>query len=372
MVSEPRVGLYLPRLSAYGGAESFALRLAEALARKGFDTTFICARREIDPPPGVKVIETGRPRLTKALKIAVFAGDAERVRKEERFDVNIGMGKIVYQDLLRASGGPLEVFWRLSARAWSGGFARGFKMLRRRLAPSNILIKKIERESLERSRRIVAVSHLVRDWLIQAHPRLAEKPIRVVYNKPDLKRFNLPSEEERENSRKAFGIEPGQVAVGLAGTNFYLKGVGPLIKAVAEMPNEFTALVAGGRRPDRFASLAKRLGVAGRVRFLGRVDDMPGFYKALDVYAQPSFYDTCSNAVLEALASGARVVSSNFDGSSRFAPKDLVISDPVDHKTLARIIESAAAAPRPGPFSWPEDVDCGLEPYIEMVRELAD
>jgi UDP-glucose:(heptosyl)LPS alpha-1,3-glucosyltransferase len=144
-----------------------------------------------------------------------------------------------------------------------------------------------------------------------------------------------------------------------------------LIRALALLPDEFTGFVAGGRRPGRFAELAKSLGVARRVRFLGRVDDMPGFYQALDVFTLPSFYDTCSNAVLEALASGVRVISSKDNGSSFFLPAERVLPDPGDHAALARMIETAAQEPRPGPFSWPKDLPCGIEPYVELARELA-
>lgn len=365
-----RVAVFLPKLSPYGGAESFALRLAGALAKEGFETSFVCARQEAEPPEGVRVIETGRPRVSRALKIAAYAKAAEAVRARERFDVSISLAKTVRQDLLRASGGPLEVFWRLSKRAWPQGLPREFKMLRRRLSPANMLIKSIEEKSLANSGTVVAVSHLVRDWLIQAHPWLADKPIRVIYNRPDLSRFSPPLDEEREARRKALGLSPGQVAVGLAGTNFALKGVGTLIRALAELPDEFRALVAGGRRPGRFLALAEALGVAHRVHFLGRVDDMPGFYKALDVFALPSFYDTCSNAVLEALASGARVLSSKDNGSSFFLPDRWVLQDPGDHKALAVALEKAAGEDRPVPFSWPDNVECGVEPYLKLVKSL--
>jgi UDP-glucose:(heptosyl)LPS alpha-1,3-glucosyltransferase len=234
-----------------------------------------------------------------------------------------------------------------------------------------MIIRDIERKSLKNSRVIVAVSHLVRDWLIETHPWLAEKDLRIVYNKPDLSKFSPPDDEEREAARRALGVEPGRVAIGLAGTNFALKGVGTLIRAMAALPDEFTAYVAGGRRPGRFEALAEKLGVAGRVNFLGRVDDMPDFYKALDVFALPSFYDTCSNAVLEALASGVKVVSSRDNGSSFFLPGRWVIADPGDAGELARAVHSAAGEPPPVAFAWPEDVPCGIEPYLELAGKLA-
>ncbi|HKI80499.1 MAG TPA: glycosyltransferase family 4 protein, partial [Pseudodesulfovibrio sp.] len=113
-------------------------------------------------------------------------------------------------------------------------------------------------------------------------------------------------------------------------------------------------------------------GVADRVRFLGRVDDMPAFYRAADIFILASFYDACSNAVLEALACGCRSVSSGLNGSARFLPPRWVFPDPADVKAMAALVRRVADESRPGPFEWPDDVCSGLDPYIEMVeRTLA-
>ncbi|MDY7001293.1 MAG: glycosyltransferase family 4 protein [Thermodesulfobacteriota bacterium] len=367
-----RIALFLPKLSAYGGTEGFSLRLAKALAEQGYGVDFVCARQETDPPLGVKVVRLGRPGPSRAVKIAWFAKAAERIRRKNKYDLCIGFGNTVKQDLLRIGGGPLKIFWELSKRAYGPGFPQDFKMLKRRLSPGNTLIRNIEKQALSGRGTIVAVSHRVRDWLIAAHPHLKDRNIRVIYNQPDLERFSPAAPDERQALRQNLGLNKNDTLLTFAGTNFALKGLIPLIKALSLLPENFKLHIAGHRNPGRFAKLAASLGVGERVRFLGYVKDMPSFYRAGDVFVLPSFYDACSNAVLEALASGSRVVSSKDNGSGFFLPERWVIKDPSDVRALARTIKSAAGESQPPPFSWPKDVPAGMEPYLELVKELLE
>jgi len=368
--SRPRLALMLPRLSAYGGVERFALGLASALADDGFDVDFICARRETEPPEGVRPVVVGRPPGSRALKIGWFAARAERARQKGRYDLCLSMGRTVSQDILRASGGPLSVFWERSSWAYPKGFVRGSKALRRRLAPANALIRRLEDRALSGSRVMVAVSDLVRDWWLQAHPELAVRDVRVIYNKPDLSCFAPPDPEERHRLRRGLDLADTDKVLAFAGTNFMLKGLPGLIRALALLPDACRLHVAGGRRPGPFLSLARDLGVERRVRFLGKVEDMPGFYQAADCFVLPSFYDTCSNAVVEALACGLPVVSSATNGSSVFLPPQNVLADPGDAAALAAAVETALAGPPPGPFTWPKDTPAGIPPYLDLVREF--
>ncbi len=368
--SRARLALMLPRLSAYGGVERFALGLAEALAGEGFDVDFICARRETEPPQGVRPVVVGRPPGSRALKIGWFAARAEAARQKGHYDLSLSMGRTVRQDLLRASGGPLSVFWERSSLAYPPGPARTFKALRRAVAPSNALIRRLEDRALSGSRAVIAVSDLVRDWWLAAHPELAVRDMRVIYNKPDLSRFAPPDPESRERLRSGLGLTDADRVLAFAGTNFMLKGLPGLIRALALLPDRCRLHVAGGRRGAPFLALARDLGLEGRVRFLGRVEDMAAFYHVADCFVLPSFYDTCSNAVLEALACGLPVISSATNGSSVFLPPDRILADPGDASALARAVESALAGPPPGPFAWPADKPAGIEPYLELVREF--
>ena len=364
-----RLALTMPRLSRYGGAESFAWRLAEVLAARGHEVDFICARCETEPPAGVNPVVVGRFGGLRLVKTLWFAWRADRLTGEGGYDLVFGMGNTVNQDILRIGGGSISKFWQLSKRAWPAGFPRWFKMLRRRLAPANWVIHLLDAARMRRTPKIVCVSHLVRDWVVEAHPHLDPSAIEVVYNRPDLDRFPRVSEEDRQRLREQAGIAPDRVVIGTAATNFALKGVRPLIQALARLPEHFELHVAGGRNPQKYQHVARELGVEDRVRFLGKVDDMVAFYGRTDLFVLATFYDACSNAALEALACGCRVASSALNGSAYFLPEKWVFPDPADVENLAEVLLRVSAEERPAPFAWPGDVPSGLEPYVRMVEE---
>lgn len=377
MTQPASIALSMPRLGLYGGAEGFGWRLAEALAAQGHTVSFLCARAEGRLPLGVTPVELGRPPFGRAVKNLWFAWAVEKHLRAHGYDVVIGLGRTWNQDILRVGGGPQDIFNRLTLAAHGQGLARLGKSLRRVLSPSAAVIKWMEARQFDTpanpAQRVVCVSRLVRDWLLEAHPRLDPERVSVVYNRPDLSRFQPLAPQRRAELRAALGLGPADVVVCTAGTNFALKGVGTLIRALALLPQNFHVAVAGGRHPDAWIALAKRLGVAGRVRFAGKVDDMPGFYGAADVFALPTYYDACSNAVLEALACGLPAISSSRNGSAVFVDPKLILPDPGDAETLARLITTAAAqaadTTRPA-FAWPDAQPSGLAPYLEMVDRL--
>jgi len=102
------------------------------------------------------------------------------------------------------------------------------------------------------------------------------------------------------------------------------KGIGNVIEALADVPGA-ELVVAGG--PDRKRlwddALARRLravatevGVADRVRFLGRVgcDDVPRLLRSADVVACVPWYEPFGIVPLEAMACGVPVVASAVGG----------------------------------------------------------
>ncbi len=368
------IALSMPRFGLYGGAEGFGWRLAEALAARGHRVDFLCARAEGALPAGVNPVVLGRPPLGRAVKNLWFAWAVEKRLRRQSYDVVIGLSRTWNQDILRVGGGPQDIFNRLTLAAHGEGLARLRKRLRRILSPSAAVIGWMEAKQFDApanpDQRIVCVSHLVRDWLLQAHPGLDPARVGVVYNRPDLSRFAPPSPGRRAELRARLGLTDADTLVCTAGTNFALKGVGTLVRALALLPENVRLAVAGGRHPDAWMALASRLGVASRVRFAGKVDDMPGFYGAADVFALPTYYDACSNAVLEALACGLPAISSSRNGSAVFVDPRLVLADPGDADALARLIALAAAEKDRPAFVWPDDRPCGLDPYLDMVDEI--
>jgi D-inositol-3-phosphate glycosyltransferase len=102
------------------------------------------------------------------------------------------------------------------------------------------------------------------------------------------------------------------------------KGIGNVITAKTSLPDAELVVAGGppaaelGQDPQarRLAALAERLGVARRVRFLGRVgrSDLPALYRSADLVVNVPWYEPFGIVPLEAMACGVPVVASAVGG----------------------------------------------------------
>jgi glycosyltransferase involved in cell wall biosynthesis len=83
-----------------------------------------------------------------------------------------------------------------------------------------------------------------------------------------------------------------------------------------QCPNARLTIVGSGPERMVLEELARQLGVADGIRFSGRVEnsDLPAIYRSASVVVNPSHIDNMPISLLEALASGVPVVSTNVGG----------------------------------------------------------
>jgi glycosyltransferase involved in cell wall biosynthesis len=92
------------------------------------------------------------------------------------------------------------------------------------------------------------------------------------------------------------------------------KGFELLLEALAAT-REITLWIAGdGPLRARLERLATRLGITGRVRFLGWREDVPRLLAAADLLVCPSLHEPLGNVVIEAWSAGLPVVATASDG----------------------------------------------------------
>ncbi len=135
---------------------------------------------------------------------------------------------------------------------------------------------------------------------------------RVVLNGVDTLRF---APGDKAAARATLGLPAGRVILGVAARLEPVKGVDIAIAALALLRGDALLAVAGdGGQAAALQQQAQALGVADRVRFLGLVQDMAGFYQALDGYCLPSRNEGLPLALLEAQATGLGVVAARVGG----------------------------------------------------------
>jgi len=90
-----------------------------------------------------------------------------------------------------------------------------------------------------------------------------------------------------------------------------------LLRAFREVLRQIEAhLLLAGDGPLRacLADQIRRLGLGRNVRLLGPRDDIPSLLNAADVFAFPSLTEGLPNALLEAMAAGCPIVTTNVPG----------------------------------------------------------
>jgi glycosyltransferase involved in cell wall biosynthesis len=163
---------------------------------------------------------------------------------------------------------------------------------------------------------IVCVSEKVREDVLRTL-RLPPPKVRVIYNGVDVARFSDRS--QREPTRAALGLAPGEVAIIYVGRLVDQKNpmaLAGIAEAVAG-PRPGVKLIVAGDGPRR-AGLEEHIrqrGLADRVLFLGRRDDVPALLQAADLAVLPSFKEGFSLVVLEALAAGLPLVATAVGGT---------------------------------------------------------
>lgn len=149
---------------------------------------------------------------------------------------------------------------------------------------------------------VICVSDMVRDSLRSlGYP---ESRTSVVYNAVDTHAFGT---DERDRLRQQFGWRDDLVVLCVArlvpakGQQYAIEAIAQL---AARLPKLHLVLAGEGPDRDKLAQSAFRLGISGRVSFLGTRHDVPDLLAACDMYLQPSIKEGFCIAFLEAMATG--------------------------------------------------------------------
>ncbi len=166
------------------------------------------------------------------------------------------------------------------------------------------------------------------------------------------------------------------------------KNRGRLIRAYARLSTggvDCPVVIAGqpAWRYEGDLALARRLGLGDQVRFLGYVPnvDLPALYSGATLFAFPSLYEGFGLPVLEAMACGTPVVTSNGSALAEVAGDAAVLVDPRDVDAIAKAMDQllcdetlradlrARGLERAKQFSWERTARETLSVY-EIVRLL--
>ncbi len=284
--------------AAVGGAEAFAVMVVRKLAGRGH-------RISVAAPDGEGIEGIEGIRFHR-----VALRDAPACFAREHADVVVDWGLNIPADLHRLGGGVHGEYLRLTLEARTPAL-RLIKRLgcefslkhRRVLASEAVLLR-------NPNTHFLAVSHFVARQ-VRAAAGVAPDRVTVLINGVDAERFSpLVHADKREQIRSRFGFAREDVVCLLVAHNLWLKNLGlltDLFPALAAAEPRLRLMLLGKRDPRLRAPW---------FTYAGSSPTPEHYYAAADVLVHPTRYDACANVVLEAMASGKPVLSSDRNGSS--------------------------------------------------------
>ncbi|HEY1587367.1 MAG TPA: glycosyltransferase family 4 protein [Polyangia bacterium] len=332
------IAAYHPRV---GGAEKQARLLARRM-RARHDVDFTVVTRGADGAPAIETLDGTRvvriPSSDRNRWLAssayLSAGLAVLALQPRRFDV--------YHCVQSYSPATLGA---LAARL------RGGRLIVK-VTASNLLGEAAELRRLpffaarmrlfERVDEFVALTPQVERELVA----LGIEPRRIVQIPNGVEIAQPITADGKRELRRRLGLDADSPLAIYVGRLSEEKGLLTLLRAWAQVvrarPDARLALVgAGGLVRSVEAALVEtveELGLHGSVRFTGAVDDVGPYFNAADIFVLPSRTEGLSNALLEAMAHGKAIVTTDIDGNS------FIAADRQCLKVAADDVEALSAA----------------------------
>lgn len=291
-----------------GGMERVLSELIVGLHARGHEVTVIARTCEL--PPGAvrrfhRVRGPARPFLLAYPWFLILASAMLPLRRR---GVVQETGGIVLAPVDVVSVHYLHQVGPASASRRNALFALNIKLVRVAKRLSERLAFRVNRGAT-----YVCVSDGVAAEVREHYPVLAPR-VMTIHNGVDAEHFRPGAGAQAGQALRAdLGLAPDRLAAAFVGSEWERKGLAPAIEALAGAP-EWDLLVAGDGDLDAYTGLARRLGVAGRVHFLGLRADVRAVYAASQAFVLPTSYESFSLVSFEAAASALPLLATRVSG----------------------------------------------------------
>ena len=158
--------------------------------------------------------------------------------------------------------------------------------------------------SFKKAAGLIAVSDALKNEIIS----LCHRPVSVIYNIVDVKKFKL--DKLRSDSLINIGF--------LGGLGNNNKGLDLLLQSASLLETKNFKLHIGGTGIllENYIKLANEYGIESNCKFYGEIarDKISDFYSGLDLFVLPSRYETFGIVLIEAMACGIPVIATRCGG----------------------------------------------------------
>lgn len=237
--------------------------------------------------------------------------------------------------------------------------------------------------SLKRARKIIAISEFTKNEILRLFP-FAEGKIEVVLCGVS-KNFTPASESQIADVRRKYHLPERFIM--FVGTLEPRKNLENLLKAFSivhkEIPHKLLIVGGKGWKYSNIFQKLEELKIAERVVFTGYVplDDLPAMFSAAEIFVYPSLYEGFGLPILEAMATGCPVITSNVSSMPEVAGDSALFVDPLNVDDIAEKIKilsqnnelkqelSRKGIERAKLFSWEKAAKSMLEIFNKVAKE---
>lgn len=310
--AKPKVAILSRNFSKVaGGAESYAVNLAEQLADE-FEFHVFCERSDVCLP-AITIHPMGR-NITRPRWIALWLFAWWSWRQTRRgFAIVHSHENTWHGDVQTAHVRPMR--YSLFARA-SSPLTKLLVYLKIYTSPRLLAHLYLERLRfrVKGHRVIVAVAPALADMIASTYA-VDHARLRLVPPGIDLHRAGdggSPYVLSKRDARKALGLPSENWILLFVGHNFEKKGLAAVLQSLFLLPVDVSLVVVGGsaKQVEKWRLRVVQQGLDGRVTFTGSLSDVSPAFAAADCLAHATLDDMFPLVVLEAMAAKVPVLLS--------------------------------------------------------------
>lgn len=187
----------------------------------------------------------------------------------------------------------------------------------------------IQRKVLDLARIVITPSKYLRDFLVRYHQVTPDK-IEVIYNGVEIKDHQLVKRDP------ALAITAARLVP--------WKGIGQIIKAVAQTPRLKYWIIGEGPERKELARLVKDLHLSNRIKFLGNlgINQVQNKLQLASIYIMNSSYEGLPHVLLEAAAAKNKIIAPSLPGVKEiFSSKEAWLFKPDSEEGFLSVIKKA-------------------------------
>lgn len=304
-----------------GGAERTVANLSFELSKYYEFYIIVFNGKDVSYPHKAKIIDVGLPpvktKTGKILNVFRRSQAVKQLKRKYKFDIVISF---MFSASIVNLFSKCKEITVSSARNYMSAYGMSRSLYLQ------------EKYVGDKSDYVVAISEMVREDLIKNFNVDGEK-ITTIYNPCDFERLRKYSEESVDYSfdkKNYYYITIGRLV--------RQKGQWDLLKAfklVHDQHPEARLIVLGtGEYEDNLKELGAKLGITPYIDFLGFRDNPYAFLRHSDTFVLTSLHEGLGNVVLEAMACGVPVISTDC-----FAGPREILSPDSDFSSKAKEVE---------------------------------